>query len=70
MTVRLRKVADGLPADEVVVQAAIRDKRHRLLGNTFVVDVVSAEKIFAFPSFEAGIVDGAHELGQDAGVKT
>ena len=69
VAVGLREVADRLAADEVVVEAAGVDELDGLRGNAFIVDIVRAEETFAVEGLQAGIVDDAHEIGQDARVE-
>jgi hypothetical protein len=47
VAVGLRKVADRLAADEVIVEATGVDELDSLGGNTLIVDVVGTEETFA-----------------------
>jgi hypothetical protein len=69
VAVGLRKVADGLAANEVVLQFAVGDKIDGLGGNAIVIDVVSANESLAIEGLQAGIVNDLELIGQDARVK-
>src|SRR5208282_3766581 len=66
MAVGFRKVANGLAANEVVVELARVDKLDGLRGYALVVDVIGAQKAFAVEGFQAGIIHDIHEVRQDA----
>jgi hypothetical protein len=69
VAVRLGKVADGLAANEVVLQLAVINEIDGLGGHTFVIDVVGANEGFAIESFQEWIVDDLYLLGEDARVE-
>ena len=64
VAVGLRKIADRLAADEVVLEAAVGDEVDGLCGHAFVVDVVGADEAFAVEGLQAGIVDDVEKVGQ------